>query len=279
MAKCTVGPYGHPSGKIGNVVFYMLNGQLISRGIGKPGKPSLKQLANRQAMSMTMELLRPMTDFINVSFSLESAGTIRNPHNLATSYNKKQALIGEYPNLKVNYEKVVLSKGSLESIKDLDISKGEKGLNLTWNSDYTEHADTDDILMVLLSHPSKNKASTFLNAAKRVDGSCFIPLSKEWMMTEQMEIYVCLRSANGKLISDSLYGGNLNGAPESAAQKAETAHYYLTKMRFDQVAADYHKKRMDDAEGVHKTKAFRHLEREYHVLKDKLTRLPGKPVS
>ncbi|MBC8984984.1 hypothetical protein H9X96_04260 [Pedobacter sp. N36a] len=279
MAKFNVGPYGHPSGKIGNMVFYMLNGQGVCRLIGKAGKPTIKQLANRQAMAVTMELLKPMANFINVSFKLEAAGTIRNPHNLATSYNKKHALTGEYPNLRIDYEKVVLSRGSLELIKDLNISKGEHGINLTWNSDYNENADTDDIMMVMVNHPGRNKASAFLNAGKRVDGGCFIPLDKDWMMEEQMEIYICLKSANGKLISDSLYAGNLNGAAETAQQKADAAHYNLIKTRFDQVSAAYQKKRMDAAEDIPKTKAFRQLEREYHVLKDKLIHLAGKPLS
>ncbi|MCX2452482.1 DUF6266 family protein [Pedobacter sp. PLR] len=277
MAKCTVGPFGAPSGKIGNTVFYMLNGQLICRLIGKPGKPSTKQLGNRQAMSVTMEVLKPMKDFINVSFKLEAEGTLKNPHNLATSYNKKQALTGEYPNIKVDYNKVILSRGTLEKPVDLQISKGTDGLNLSWDSGILNNAGEDDILMVVISHPTKKQASTFLNAAKRADGSCFIPLYEGWKMTAQMEVYVCFKSSNEKLISDSAHAGNLNGAPESESETADTAKYNVIKARFDQVAADYEQKRMDFAEGVIETKAFRHREKEYRVLKEKLEHLPGKP--
>ncbi|MCX2453696.1 DUF6266 family protein [Pedobacter sp. PLR] len=277
MATCKVGPFGHPTGKIGNVVFYMSRGQLICRSAGKPGKPSLKQKANRQEMSVTMELLKPMKDFINVSFKQESEGTLKNPHNLATSYNKKQALTGEYPNIKVDYAKVILSQGTLEMAADLKVSKSTDGLNLSWDSGIVENGAIDDILMVLVSHPTKKCASTYLNAAKRADGSCFLPLDKEWMMGAQMEVYVCFKSSNEKLISDSAYAGNLNGAPDSPLEIAEKAKYFAIKARFDQVAVDYEKKRMDYAEGVIATKAFRYLEREYQVLKDKLVHLPGKP--
>ncbi|MBB2149754.1 DUF6266 family protein [Pedobacter gandavensis] len=277
MAICKVGPFGHPSGKIGNMVFYMLNGQAVCRSKGKPGKPSLKQKANQEAMKLTMELLKPMKDFINVSFKQESAGSIKNPHNLATSYNKKQALTGEYPNIKVDYNEVILSRGTLEMAEDLKVSKGVEGLDLSWDSGIKENGAADDILMVLVSHPTKKRASTFLNAAKRADGSCFIPLDREWMMTEQMEVYVCLKSSNEKLISDSAYVGNLNGAPDSPLEKAEKMKFFAIKARFDQVAADYEKKKMDYAEGVIGTKAFRYLEKEYQVLRDKLKHLPGKP--
>ncbi|MBB2147541.1 DUF6266 family protein [Pedobacter gandavensis] len=277
MAICSVGPYGHPSGKIGNVVFYMLNGQPVCRMNGKPGKPSIKQLGNRQAMAVTMDLVAPMADFINVSFKQEAEGTVKNPHNLAVSYNKKEALIGEYPNIKVDYSKVILSRGDLEMVSDLKISKGEDGINLSWNTDISENGSYDDLLMVLVNHPTKKRASSYLNAAKRADGSCFIPISEEWMMREQMEIYVSLKSSNEKSISDSVYAGNLNGVPESQADKVEKAKYTATKARFDQVSAAYYRQRMDDEENIVERKAFRHLEREFQVLKEKLKHLPGKP--
>ncbi|MBB2148684.1 DUF6266 family protein [Pedobacter gandavensis] len=277
MAICKVGPFGHPSGKIGNMVFYMLNGQPVCRSKGKPGKPSLKQLANRQAMAVAMDLLKPMKDFINVSFKRESEGSVKNPHNLATSYNKKQALTGDYPNITIDYSKVILSKGTLEMAADLKVSKGTDGLNLSWNSSIAENGVEDDILMVAVSHPTKKRASLFLNAAKRGDGSCFVPLDREWMMTAQMEVYVCLKSANEQLISDSAYVGNVNGLPESSLEKAEKEHYKVIKARFDQVATEYEHKKMDYAEGVIETKAFRYLEKEYQVLKEKLKHLPGKP--
>ncbi|WP_316821897.1 DUF6266 family protein [Pedobacter gandavensis] len=277
MAKCTIGPYGHPSGKIGNVVFYMLNGQPVCRLIGRPGKPSLKQKGNRQAMSVTMDLVSSLTDFINVSFKLEAEGTVRNPHNLATSYNKKQALTGEYPNIKVDYTKVILSNGDLEMAEDLRIRKGTAGINIRWNSSALRNGAADDILMVAVSHPTKKRATSFLNAARRSDGGCFIPLNEEWMLQAQMEVYVCFKSANEKMISDSAYAGNLNGQPETAGDIAAKTKYNALKARFDLVEADYLKKRTEIEDGVLGAKAFRTLATEYHALKMKLENLPGKP--
>lgn len=278
MAKFIAGSFGYPSGKIGNSVFYMLNGQLVCRAIGKPGKPSLKQLANRQAMAVTMQLLNPMADFINVSFKLEAEGTFKNPHNIATSYNKKEALTGSYPNISVDYTKVVLSKGSLEMAKHLHVTKGEDGINLTWDTGIAENGDIDDSVMVMVCHPVQKKASNYLNAARREDGGCFIPLNRDWKLAEQMEIYVCFKSANGKLISDSAYVGNLNGVTETEFQKEEKEKYNQIQARFDLIAVQYQQKRLDYAEGILEPKAFRHLEKEYRVLKDKLAKLPGKSV-
>lgn len=274
MAICAAGVHGHPSGKIGKLVFYTLNGQPVCRLIGRAGKPTLNQMANRQGMSVTMDLLRPMADFIKVSFQLEAEGTTKNPHNLATSYNKKQALTGVYPNIQVDYTKVILSKGRLEMAKESRISKGEEGINLSWDAGIAENGAEDDILMVMVSHPAEKKASMLLNAAKRKDGSCFIPLS-ESKMNSQMEVYICFKSANGTLISDSAYVGNLNGLEETETERIEKKNYNTVKARYEQIAADYHHRITDHVEGKIATKAFRHLEKEYMVLKKKLEHLPG----
>jgi hypothetical protein len=92
-----------------------------------------------------------------------------------------------------------------------------------------------------------------------------------------MEIYICFKSANGKRISNSVYLGNLNGEMETDEEKHEKKKYDALKARFEQVSADYLRLQELDR-GLHtSTKAFRTLEKEYQVLKNKLDHLPGKP--
>lgn len=277
MATNKNGPYGHPNGKIGNIVFYVLNGQNVSRTIGDPGKPSRNQLGNQQSMAVTMALLKCMKDFINVGFELEAAGTVKNAFNLATSYNKKEALQGEYPNISVNYSKVVLSKGDLPVAKDIQLNKTATGVLISWDPSRLDFDyRPDDSVMIMLYHPLRKKAKSFLNAARREEGSHFIEIDKEWL-DEPIEAYLCFKSANGKRISDSVYVGNLNGEMESSEEKSKKEKYLQLKERFDRVEADY-LRLMHLDRGAHMgTKAFRHLEKEYEVLKKKLDDLPGKP--
>lgn len=277
MATNKNGPYGHPNGKIGNIVFYVLNGQNVSRTIGDPGKPSRNQLGNQQSMAVTMALLKRMKDFINVGFELEAAGTVKNAFNLATSYNKKGALQGEYPNISVNYSKVILSKGDLPVAKDIQLSKTDTGVLISWDPSRLDfNYGLDDSVMILLYHPLRKKAKSFLNAARREEGSRFIEVDKEWL-DEPIEAYLCFKSADGKHISDSVYIGNLNGEMESSEEQAKKKRYLQVKERFDRVEADYFKLMHLDRGAHLDTKAFRHLEKEYEVLKKKLDDLPGKP--
>jgi hypothetical protein len=273
MALSPYGPHGPVIGKIGNLVSYILNGQFVTRTIGhKSNKHSKDQLANYQAMAVTMELLKPMTFFINSSFEIEARGTVKNQHNLATSYNKKQALTGEYPNIRVDYSKVVLSYGDLAIAENLKMIKTDTGLQISWD---TEGGLAHDMVMVLVCHPQRGQVSSSINACRRDAGALFIKLPQE-DLEQQLETYICFKSANGKQISNSVYLGNFNGEAETEQGKNEQKKYELVKARFDQVSADYLRMQELDRGSHTGTKAFRTLEKEYQVLKEKLERMPGK---
>lgn len=272
MAKAPNGPLGALNGKLRNLVFYVLNGQPVVRTIGDPGKPSRNQLANRQAMSVTMEMVSRISEFTNVSFELESRGTVRNAHNLATSYIKKHALKGEYPNISVDYSKVILSNGNLPGANDLKIEKKKKGVLVSWDPS----GKYNDTVMILLYHPLRKTSMPVINACRRDAGSYFIDLYEQ-QVDEPIEAYICFKSANGKYISDSAYIGNLNGEVESPEEVEQKKKYLLVKQRFDVVEADYLQQIKDNRGNPVHSKAFRNLEKEYEVLKNNLEHLPGKP--
>ena len=279
MAILSNGAFGHPSGKIGNMVFYKLKGQTVCREIGKQGKPSRKQLANYQAMQVTMSLVKPMKEFIKNSFELEARGTVKNAHNLAVSYNKKQALQGEYPNIGVDYSKVVLSYGELPGARDFSISKTETGLIVNWNPEsYAGGHDGDDILMIQLCFPLRKRGQSLLNASRRDAGSVFITLEEQRQIQEPIEAYACFKSADGQRISNSIYLGNINGTLKSASEQIEEEKYTVLKNRFDRVSVSYLIQEKQMRAGLKdSSKAFRNLEAEYRALKDKLAHLPGGP--
>ncbi|SHG35167.1 DUF6266 family protein [Pedobacter caeni] len=273
MAKAANGPLGTLNGKLHNLVFYVLNGQHVCRTIGDPGKPSINQLANRQEMSVTMRLVKSIREFISVSFDLEAQGTVKNAHNLATSYIKKKALKGQYPNLSVDYSKVELSHGTLEGATDLKLEKTDKGVQVSWNTE----GRYDDMVMILLCHPLRRKATSLINASRRDAGTCFIELHHDGFLDEPIEAYICFRSADGKEISDSAYLGNLNGEAETEERISQKKKYAEVKKRFDIVEADYLQQMKGNRGNPVDSKAFRTLEKEYQVLKNKLEHLPGKP--
>ena len=274
MGLLPYGPHGPVIGKVGKLVSYILNGQVVTRTIGhKRTKHSKDQLANYQAMAVTMKLLKPMTTFINSSFEIEARGTVKNQHNLATSYNKKQALKGEYPDIRVDYSKVVLSYGNLPVAENLKMVKTETGLQISWD---TGDGKPHDMVMILICHPLKGLSSGSINACRRDAGAHFFAISEE-DLSQQLEVYICFKSADGKQISNSVYLGNFNGEMESSKEKLKREQYQALKNRFEQVSAAYFRILDLRIAAQLTTKSFRNLETEYQALKQKLEHLPGKP--
>ncbi|WGQ11537.1 DUF6266 family protein [Pedobacter gandavensis] len=276
MAIASNGPQGHLNGKVGNLVFYMLNGQPVVRLIGKKGKPSTLQLANYQAMAVTTKLLRTMGNFIKLGYGLQTRGTVHNAHNLATSYHKKHALKGEYPNIQIDYSKVMPSQGSMPETQGLKIIKVENGLEISWDTQEEEELAGNDSVMLMICLPETKRGRQYLNIARRSEGKCFIPLSDK-ELTQQIEPYISFISADGTMVSDSVYLGNLNGIAENQEEKKAKQQYQQVKTRFDQVASSYLGQLKENYGMPLETKAFKYLEKEYKVLKDKLEHLPGKP--
>ena len=277
MAKLKPGIFGQPTGRIGNVVFYILNGQLVSRMIGEQkNTPSLKQKGNRKTMKVVMDALKPLQRFIKLGFEHKAKGTVCNPFNLATSYNKQNAVQGQFPNISINYTKLKLSSGTLPLAKDLKITKTAGGLIVKWDATHQWAGDQyDDAVMVALYHPLHKKSSLFLNAGKREQGECFLELTDENVLNEPIEAYLCFKSADGESISDSTYLGNLNGTRETEEEKEERQEYVKIKTRFEQAKERYLKQQAIQAKTGIKNKSFRNTEKEYEVLKARYDEISG----
>ncbi|WP_316745661.1 DUF6266 family protein [Pedobacter gandavensis] len=269
------GMHGYPSGKLGNVVSYMLRGQLVHRTVGKPGKPSPKQKANHESMRVITHFLGHFKDYLNNGFELEARGTIRNQHNLAVSYNKKNALQGEYPNISVDYAKIQFSKGTLKNPEGLRMEKVEGGLQISWDPFYQSAMGSqyDDCLQLAVYFPKSRRQKIELNFSKREMGTAFLALAEE-ELESSMEVYLFLSAANHDSVSDTLYLGNLNGAWENQKIIAEKGKNVETEAlyenaRYVQVMAQYKGQMELKPENRIPDKAFRNLETEYLVLRNR----------
>lgn len=271
MSVSRNGMHGWPSGKLGNMVSYMLKGQLVHRTIGKQKKPSLKQKANHQSMAVITRFLGHFKDYLNNGFELESRGTIRNQHNLAVSCNKKNALQGEYPNIRIDYAKVQLSSGSLGRPKDIRMDKVEGGLQISWDPLYGSGIGShyDDCLQLGIYFPKSRTQKLEMNFSKRNMGTAFLPLYEE-DLEAPMEVYLFLSAANHDSVSDTVYLGNVNGTFEDSnvieeREKKEKADL-SEAARYEKVSQQYKAQMKLKPEDRIKAKAFKSLETEFLIL-------------
>lgn len=209
------GPNGQHTGKIGNVVYYMLNGKNVVREIGINTKPPTEgQLNIRMSTKLLSEFLSRVLDFINTGFSVEQLGTDKNAFNLAMAHNRKQTINGIYPQLKIAYDKVILSKGRLKQVQNLQVSLMSEGLLLNWDTDpqmpWTESADQ---VMILMYFPEQQKAVYTLSGSSRLSGKAELAIPPT-LRDQYMETYVSFIASDRKQLADSVYTGHFNKPSE-----------------------------------------------------------------
>lgn len=204
------GLHGPVEGRIGNLVHYVLNGKNVSRLIGRSTKPSsLKQLAVRRRMKVVTEFLRSTLSYINLGFASEVAGTDKNPHNAAVSYNFTHATVGEYPEIQIEYSKVRISSGILAAPTGLTLTNQPNSIEISWDvAGLTPQGTGCDRSMVLLYFPEQDSSLIFFNDVQRYHGvfSAEIP---EDCQNQRMEAYLAFSDVVTHSTSPSAWAGSI----------------------------------------------------------------------
>ncbi|WP_316813344.1 DUF6266 family protein [Pedobacter heparinus] len=214
MAITENGPGGNHRGRIGNVVYYMLNGKNVSRGIGRNIKPPTElQLQYRMGTKMSSILLKRLKEFLDIGFGLLAIKAKDNAYNEAVKANKKNIITGTYPNLEFAYDQLLLSKGELKPAQNCIVLPTADGLQYSWDTD-PEMAwpEATDQVMMLAYFPEKDKVFTNLFGNSRLSGLDVLEIPPS-LQGEYMETYVSFIAANRKQVADSTYTGHFNLEP------------------------------------------------------------------
>lgn len=205
MGKLTNGIFGGVNGKVGNIIGYNLNGQQVIRTIGVNNKPlSEKQLNNRLQMKVIMQFFHQMDTLIQTGFSPKAKNTTKNYHNLAIAYNKPNALTGFYPNVAIDFSKIVISVGDLPQPENTQVRLIGQTLEFTWEG----IRNTDQVM--LLAYAPHTKQMVFESSgAKRAQKKENLSL-KPGMENELLELYISFVSNDRTQVANSLYLGNIN---------------------------------------------------------------------
>jgi hypothetical protein len=198
-------------GKIGGAVVYQSKGQWVKRSIGIITKPpTIAQLACREKMRLVSACLKPVKDLLAIGYELSQHASGMAAYNLACRYNLTHAITGEYPELRIDYAKVLFAEGSMPVVTGCKAEVSDNGIRFSW--DKTEDSKLtrwNDQLMLIAYLPDEQDAKYLICAAARKDGEAFLPLPK-YKTPVVLETYLAFVSANKKLTSNSVYTGQLN---------------------------------------------------------------------
>ncbi|RQO65234.1 hypothetical protein DBR43_30765 [Pedobacter sp. KBW06] len=215
MGKLINGIFGGFHGKIGNLVGYTLKGKYVIRKIGKSSKPLTPgRQANCQKMTLVNEMLSPSLEVIRKGFRMKVAGTDKNEYNEAVSYNKKNAIQGDYPNISLDYTKVMVSMGTLPVAIHPTLSQTDDKITFNWEV-LADQADQygKDRAMLLIYFPDLKISWYELIGSTRTEGTYTVEMG-EGLADKRMETYISFVKDNGRAVSDSVYVGALNADKE-----------------------------------------------------------------
>lgn len=213
MGKLINGVFGGFHGRIGNLVGYILKGKYVIRKIGKSYKPLTPgRKANCQKMTLVNEILSPSLPVIRVGFRLAVAGTDRNEYNEAVSYNKKNAIQGVYPNISLDYTRVLMSMGTLPVAIGPSLSQTDEKVTFSWKVT-PEHSGqyASDRAMLVVYFPDLKITCADLSGSKRIEGTHTLKIPNEYI-NERMEAYISFVKDNGREVSNSVHAGALNAS-------------------------------------------------------------------
>ena len=215
MGKLINGLFGGFHGRVGNLVGYTLKGKHVIRTIGRSCKPlTPARKANCEKMKVVNEILKPSLHAIRAGFRLAVVGTDRNEYNEAVSYNKKNAIQGVYPNISLDYSKVLMSVGTLPVALNPGISQNGVEITFTWEKSSIPVSEYHtDRAMLVLYFPDIKETCCELVGAKRVEGKDVIVIGPGHI-NQRMEAYISFAKDNGRAVSNSVHVGSLNTSPK-----------------------------------------------------------------
>lgn len=207
MGTIKQGVLGGFSGKVGTVVGASWKSTAYMRGIATHTKNprTSKQIEQRTKMEFAHNFLQQAQEFLNVG--LKDVAKHQSPLNYAVSQIVRNAILGDYPDYAPDYTKLVWSHGLLTPPVVETVYVNDDALDFLWvdNSDQG-NAKADDISMVVVCNEEKKEIAYFMNGYTRSETTTHCEFPIEWV-GDHIHVYITMRSADGKLISNSHYCG------------------------------------------------------------------------
>jgi hypothetical protein len=201
------------SGKIGSVIMYNDKGFQGMRSLPKKSNkpPTLAQQMQRMRFAMIVTFFTPLKSLINHGFG-ERRG-VRSRSNLCISYHVQHAVTGMFPDLTIDYSKVILTKGKLAGAAKASIaSEKADEVIFAWNyhPEFFMGSPTDEAILVVY-HPLKHRHVWLRTAATREVQTATLNIPASFA-GETLHCWIAFISVNGKLFSNSSYLGTVTVA-------------------------------------------------------------------
>jgi hypothetical protein len=210
MATITEGINGGFSGKYGTGIGYKWRDidcvRSFPASVSNPR--SQGQLDHRAKLATIVQFLKPLTPILRIGF--DSQGVRMSAFNAAAKYNYRNALTGAYPDIVLDYSKVLVSCGTLTGALSPAVSSTTAcQVDFTWenNSNGTVARPSDRVLLVVYN-PRLQVAVTVEGGNNRESGrqSVTVPIP---FQGDELQCYMAFENTREAVVSNSQYLGSI----------------------------------------------------------------------
>lgn len=178
MAKIPFGILGPFFGKTGTVSGYTWKGIPVMRALPAESnkQPTEAQLQQRAKFGFTSKFLGGLSTFIKTGFRELAKG--RTEFQCAMSYNMAHAIGGAYPDFRIHYAQVAVSRGQLPNVASPEAKTEGSHLRVFWEDNSgVGWAAASDRAIVVLYWPALNVWSYYNPGPQRADCTMVVPVA------------------------------------------------------------------------------------------------------
>ena len=207
MGKFYNGINGPFTGRVGTAVGTRWKGipVLRSRPQKRTGGFSEAELRQQAKFRIMSKFLKTATPFLELTF--RQAPVQMSGFNKAFSYNVKNAITGEYPDLKIDFPMVMVGRGDLPNVvSPLVRALPESKLEFSWTDNSGRgKAQGTDKAFIAAYREEKKEWEYWANIGLRSDTACTLNLPT--LSGKSFHTYLGFLSADEREVTDSIYTG------------------------------------------------------------------------
>jgi hypothetical protein len=205
MAILINGLFGPISGTLGPLVFcdYKRYNLIRLRSTKKRTESTPAQKAQEARIRIASKFLHGLKGLLNITY--KQYGSKMSPRDAAMSELLRHAITGTYPDLEINYAKVILAKGSSVVPVYANCESKEPGMaHFSWENPYG--LGEEDTCILVAHCPDVGKSVYQLHGPPR--SNRWAALQVPFFKGKLVHTWIAFKNAKGD-VSDSFYAGTI----------------------------------------------------------------------
>lgn len=204
MGTINQGILGGFSGKVGPIVGFRWKSKCYIRAraakVSNPRTP--KQQEQRSKFATAFNFLKNIKPFIRIGY--KEFTKERSAFNSAMSYMLKRAVTGDGKDVKIDFNRVLVSTGGLMPVFEGTATQDRDKMYFDWQDNSgMGNAGSADTAMLLVYNKDKETAVYDTEAALRSDRHAGLSLPDDWQ-DDELVAYLSFRSTDGSCVANSV---------------------------------------------------------------------------